>query len=159
MNHQRSSRKPHGPSIAVLSVALVLTAAAESALAEDPPPRETPIPAPGRSVAANDQSSAISTNPANLGFLTSSEARWTWVRTSEESKVPARGHAFDFALALPWHVGTGLRIDFARPGGSLARLHLAHLGARHRPHRGLVDGSLDSARLFRRLQARRPHVA
>ena len=118
MNHHRSSRKAHGPSIAVLSVAFVLTAGAESALAEDPPARETPIPAPGRSVAANDQSSAISTNPANLGFLTTSEARWTWVRTSEDSKVPARGHAFDFALALPWRVGTGLRMDFARPGGS-----------------------------------------
>jgi protease-4 len=117
MNHQRSSRKAHGLGIASLSVAFVLTAAGERAFAEDPPQRETPIPSPGRSIAANDQSSAITTNPANLGFLTTSEARWTWVRTGEESRVPARGHAFDFALALPWHMGTGLRLDFARPGG------------------------------------------
>ena len=117
MNHHRTSRKTRRPSIAPLSVALLLTAAAGGALADYPPARETPVPAPGRSIASNDQSSAISTNPANLGFLPSSEVRWTWVRTSEDSRVPARGHAFDFALVLPWRVGTGLRLDFARPGG------------------------------------------
>ena len=93
-------------------------ALAGSAFADYPPARQTPVGAPGRSIAGNDQSSAISLNPANLGFLTTSEARWTWVRTSEDSRVPARGHAFDFAIALPWRVGTGLRLDFARPGGA-----------------------------------------
>jgi protease-4 len=120
MNHQRTRRKALRPSIAPLtfaSIALVIATAAPSTFADYPPQRQTPIPAPGRSVAANDQSSAISTNPANLGFLPSTEARWTWVRTSEDSRVPARGHAFDFALALPWRIGTGLRLDFARPGG------------------------------------------
>jgi protease IV len=122
MNHQRTRRKALLPSIApvtLASIALTLAGitATRSTFADYPPQRETPIPAPGRSVAANDQSSAISTNPANLGFLSSSEVRWTWVRTSEDSRVPARGHAFDFALVLPWRIGTGLRLDFARPGG------------------------------------------
>jgi protease IV len=118
MNHHRTRRNTLRPSIASFTVALLSTGAAQRALADYPPARPTPIAAPGRSIAANDQSSAISTNPANLGFLPSSEARWTWVRTSEDSRVPARGHAFDFAVALPWRVGTGLRLDFARPGGA-----------------------------------------
>src|SRR6185503_5508437 len=117
MNHHRTRRKTRLPSIPPLTIALVLATTARSTLADYPPARETPIGAPGRSIAANDQSSAISTNPANLGFLPSSEVRWTWVRTSEESRVPARGHAFDFAFVLPWRIGTGLRLDFARPGG------------------------------------------
>src|SRR5689334_2483648 len=119
MNHHRIASKAHSVprSLAFSSIALVLATVGRSTFADYPPQRETPIPSPGRSVAANDQSSAISTNPANLGYLPSSEARWTWVRTSEDSRVPARGHAFDFALVLPWNIGTGLRLDFARPGG------------------------------------------
>jgi protease IV len=118
MNHPRTRRNTPSARAASLPLALVLTAIAGSAFADYPPARQTPIGAPGRSVAANDQSSAISLNPANLGFLASSEVRWTWVRTSEDSRVPARGHAFDFAIALPWRLGTGLRLDFARPGGA-----------------------------------------
>jgi protease-4 len=115
MNHHRTYRKTLRLSFPCLAIALVLAGAVDRARADDAPGRETPIPAPGRSVAANDQSSAIVTNPANLAFLPSSEFRWTWVRTSEDSRVPNRGHAFDFALALPWRIGTGLRLDFARP--------------------------------------------
>jgi hypothetical protein len=70
---------------------------------------------PGRSIASNDQSSATSTNPANLGYLVSSEARWTWVKTGEGSPVPGRGHAFDLAISLPANIGTGFRLDFVRP--------------------------------------------
>src|SRR4051794_30505876 len=80
-----------------------------------PPRRESPVITPGRSIAANDQSSAISTNPANLGYLVSSELRWTWVKTGEGSPDPGRGHAFDLALSLPANIGTGFRFDFARP--------------------------------------------
>jgi protease IV len=97
------------------SAMALLTAGVGAVLADPLPPREMPIPSPGRSVAANDQSSAISTNPANLGYLVSSEARWTWVKTGEGSLVPGRGHAFDFALLLPERIGTGVRFDFARP--------------------------------------------
>jgi protease IV len=117
MNHLRTRRNAPRARNASLPSAVLLAAVSGSALADYPPARQTPIGAPGRSIAANDQSSAIALNPANLGFLATSEARWTWVRTSEDSRVPARGHAFDFALQFPWRVGTGLRLDFVRPGG------------------------------------------
>src|SRR6185436_16162347 len=98
-----------------LSALVFFTAAPAPARAEPLPIRVATIPAPGRSVAADDQSSAIALNPANLGYLASSEARWTWVNTSDGSKQPERGHAFDLALLLPEHIGTGIRFDFARP--------------------------------------------
>ncbi|MET0594779.1 MAG: signal peptide peptidase SppA [Polyangiaceae bacterium] len=116
MNHQRTHRKALRSGLAALSAALVSSATFSGNAADYPPARQTAIPTPGRSIAANDQSSAISTNPANLGFLATSEARWTWYRPSESSLTPARGHAFDFALSLPWRIGTGLRLDVARPG-------------------------------------------
>jgi protease-4 len=103
-------------SLATLSFALTTTVL--GAVLAEQPRREAPVLAPGRSVAANDQSSAISTNPANLGFLVSSELRWTWVKTGDGSPDPSRGHAFDLALALPAHIGTGIRLDFARPNAA-----------------------------------------
>src|SRR6185295_1818598 len=78
-------------------VCVLWVAATRPAGAEAPPARETPIMTPGRSVAANDQSSSIVTNPAILGFLVSTEARWMWVSTGDGSPVPGRGHAFDLA--------------------------------------------------------------
>jgi len=93
----------------------IATTALHAVFADPPPRRETPTPTPGRSVASNDQSSATSTNPANLGYLVSSEARWTWVKTGEGSPVPGRGHAIDLAISLPAHIGTGFRFDFVRP--------------------------------------------
>src|SRR5882672_1319451 len=98
--------------IALASVSAVMT---HLALAVPPPARETKIEEPGRSIAGNDQSSAIATNPANVAFLPGTEARWTWVRTGQDAPEPSRGHAFDLAFALPFHLGTGLRLDLVRP--------------------------------------------
>jgi len=78
------------------------------------------VPAPGRSIASNDQASAIAVNPANLGFLVSPQLRWTWVRTGEGSPDPGRGHAFDLAFNLPGRLGTGMRLDFVRPNEAAA---------------------------------------
>ena len=113
-NERRTLRTLTAAAFALVAVGTVV----RGGLAEAPPPRETPIFAPGRSIAANDQSSAIVTNPANLGYLVSSEARWTWVRTGDASPVPTRGQAFDLAVALPAHIGTGLRMDFVRPNAA-----------------------------------------
>ena len=104
----------------VASVLAVLGPKLRQGWADPPPPRQTTIVPPGRSIAANDQSSAIATNPANLGFLVSTEARWTWVRSGSASPQPGRGHSFDLAFALPGPVGTGLRLDFARPNEAAA---------------------------------------
>jgi protease-4 len=114
----RHPAKPRCPVFAVASVLALVGLAPRVLKADPPPPRETAIFPPGRSIATNDQSSAIATNPANLGYLVTTEARWTWVRTGGASPVPSRGHAFDLALALPGSIGTGLRVDFARPNGS-----------------------------------------
>src|SRR5882724_4661264 len=101
----------------MLSFALATTAL-HAVLADPAPSRETPVPTPGRSIASNDQSSAISTNPANLGYLASTELRWTWVHSGDASPVPGRGHAFDLAFSLPAHIGTGVRLDFVRPNAA-----------------------------------------
>src|SRR5436190_12664602 len=97
--------------LGMVSAALVATALR----AEEPPHRETPVATPGRSIASNDQSSSISTNPANLGFLPATEARWTWVKTGDGSPVPGRGHAIDLAFPLFGNIATGFRFDFVRP--------------------------------------------
>jgi protease-4 len=94
---------------------VVVTAITTSATAQPRLPGSAGVPTPGRSLAANDQASAIATNPANLGNLVSPELRWTWVRTRDGSPDPGRGHAFDLAVNLPGHSGTGLRLDFVRP--------------------------------------------
>jgi len=115
MKETRIGRRSRSAWIGCVSACALLAVAIEGALAEAPPSRETPIPTPGRSIASNDQSSAIATNPANLGYLVSNELRWTWVRTGAASPVPGRGHAFDIAFSLLSNVGTGIRLDFVRP--------------------------------------------
>src|SRR3954466_1822377 len=95
-------------SLGAWGITLTAIMASSLALATPPPARQNLIMPPGRSVAANDQSSAIFTNPANLGYLPATEVRWNWTQTGEGSPDPARGHAFDLALALPAHIGTGL---------------------------------------------------
>src|SRR6266496_531237 len=101
MRHHATLRRVYACAI-LLSALLGPTTPAGHA---DPPvPRETTIFPPGRSIASNDQSSALATNPANLGFLRSTELRWTWVRTGGASPVSGRGHSFDLAFALPANV-------------------------------------------------------
>jgi protease-4 len=73
------------------------------------------VPVPGRSIAGNDESSAVATNPANVAFLPAWEARFTWVRTGASSPDPGRGQAFDLGLRLPFQLATGLRFDLVRP--------------------------------------------
>src|SRR5947199_6171063 len=109
-----NERRPRAIGFGV-AVSLLALTTLKAGMADPQPRRETPVPTPGRSIASNDEGSATSTNPANLGFLVSSEARWMWVKTGEGSPMPGRGHAFDLALSLPANIGTGLRLDFVRP--------------------------------------------
>lgn len=98
-----------------LLTALALTMSAGSSHAAEPPIREDRLPVPGRSLAGNDQASAIESNPANLAFLPAAELRWTWIRTGQGSPSPLRGHAFDLGLPLPFRLATGLRLDYVLP--------------------------------------------
>jgi len=114
--HSKRKRTMTSPlSRVALASALALGLVAGDARAIEPPVREDRLPVPGRSVASNDQSSAIAQNPANLAFLPAAELRWTWIRTGQASPNPLRGHAFDLGLPLFLGLSTGLRLDWVRP--------------------------------------------
>ena len=94
------------------SIGLLL---ATTALATQPPltPSE-PIPSPGRSLASDDDTTAIAVNPANLAFLPAPELRWQWAWTEATSPLPGRGHAISLGAPL-WVLATGLRLDLLDP--------------------------------------------
>jgi protease-4 len=97
---------------ALLAASLTLA----SGLAHAAPPWKPSeyVPAPGRTVASADDSTAVAVNPALLPFVPDAEARWSWLWTDGDAKTPARGHAFGAALPL-WFLGTGLRLDALDP--------------------------------------------
>jgi protease-4 len=99
----------------VLTLLFSNAAQAQSAAA-----RPTPLPAYGRSTAGTDDSTALVLNPANLAFLPAAELRWTSRYLDEDALVPWQGHAFSFALPLPFAMSTGLRLDLVDPPSSLA---------------------------------------
>lgn len=97
----------------VLALALLPTA---SAWAQEGTPRPGPLPAFGRTLVGNDDSTAIVQNPANLAFLPGAELRWTGAFLSEDAAIPSQGHAI--GLALPFGfipVATGFRFDMVSP--------------------------------------------
>lgn len=100
--------------LASLLCAGVFVAHTDQAAAE---PRPERVPSPGRSAASSDDGTALALNPANLSFLPGTDFRWTWVRPGNGSTSPARGHSFSLAGALPFGLGTGIRMDFVRPAG------------------------------------------
>lgn len=100
---------------------LTLTLLSSSvALAQTSTARPTPLPAYGRSTASTDDSTALVLNPANLAFLPAAELRWTSRYLDENARLPWQGHAFSFALPLPFSVSTGLRLDLVDPPSELA---------------------------------------
>lgn len=103
-------------SAAVFSTFSLLVALSSSAFAQTRfVPSQAGVIAPGRSIAGNDDASALSTNPANLGFLPAGEFRWTWVNTPQEARVEQRGHSFDMATPLLGGFSAGVRLDLVRP--------------------------------------------
>src|SRR5688572_25990107 len=84
--------------------------------AQTPIARPTPLPALGRSVVGNGDSSAIVQNPANLAFLPGPELRWSGYFLGDTAEVPTAGHAFGFAFPFGFiPVATGLRFDIVTP--------------------------------------------
>ncbi|NUP09467.1 MAG: signal peptide peptidase SppA [Polyangiaceae bacterium] len=100
----------------VLAPLIVLGAAlfAESGVAAPPLSPSEPLPSPGKSVATDDDASAVAVNPANLAFVPDPELRWMWTYTGELADLPMRGHAIDVAAPL-WFFGTGLRVELHNP--------------------------------------------
>jgi len=99
-----------------VSTLLLSTTFAGLAQAQTPIARPTPLPALGRSVVGNPDSSAIVQNPANLAFLPAPEFRWSGYFLGDTAEVPTAGHAFAFALPLGFiPVSTGIRFDMVTP--------------------------------------------
>lgn len=98
---------------------LMLTAL--SAEAQDGTQRPTTLPAFGRTLVGNDDSTAIVQNPANLAFLPGAELRWTGAFLNEGAEAPSQGHAIGFALPLEFlPLATGFRLDMVSPPGRAA---------------------------------------
>ncbi|HQY62434.1 MAG TPA: signal peptide peptidase SppA [Polyangiaceae bacterium] len=93
---------------------LALVASAGLARAEPFPARGERVFSPGRSAASEDSGEALVLNPANLGFLTGKELRWTGVRCTDTQRV-ACGHSFDLSTPVMWGLGAGFRVDYISP--------------------------------------------
>lgn len=101
-----------------LGLGLGFLAAAQSASAQTLQ-RPERVPELGRSFVTSDDSTAISTNPANLAFLPGAEARWSSVFLDDQLSSPLQGDAFSAATRLPFSLSTGLRLDLLHsPTGS-----------------------------------------
>ncbi len=105
-------------------LSLAILGLATNAGAQSSSARPTPLPAYGRSVAATDDSTALVLNPANLAFMPGGELRWTSRYLDEAARLPWQGHAFSFAVPLPFSLSTGLRVDFVDPPSALAAASL-----------------------------------
>ncbi len=87
-----------------------------SALAQVTEGQPTPLPALGRSIATNDDTTSLVTNPANLAFIPGAEFRWSSIYLDESNAVPWQGHAFGLGFPLPFvPISTGVRLDLIDP--------------------------------------------
>jgi protease-4 len=89
--------------------------------AQTPVARPTPLPAFGRSLVGNEDTTSLVQNPANLAFLSGGEFRWSSVYLNESAQVPYQGHAFAFGMPISFlNLATGLRVDLVDPPSELA---------------------------------------
>lgn len=97
--------------------ALVCTMSLTSTLfAQSHTERLTPLPAFGRSLVGNADSTAMVQNPANLAFLPASEFRFVAAFADEDTPVSTQGSSVAFATPLGFlPISTGLRLDMLRP--------------------------------------------
>lgn len=104
----------------VLSRALVLSAlgccVGSEAQAQALPTRPAPLPATGRSVVSNEDSTAVVQNPANVAFLPGAELRFTGSFLNEDVSTLEQGYALGFASSTPSiPLGVGVRFDWLDP--------------------------------------------
>lgn len=108
--------------VALTTVALTTVALTTSDVqAQNGTERPTTLPAYGRTLVGNDDSTAIVHNPANLAFLPGAELRWTGAFLNERASTPGQGHAIGFAFPFEFlPLATGVRFDMVRPPGQAA---------------------------------------
>ncbi len=108
----------------LLLLLLLLVSSGVAVNAQEPIRRALPLPALGRSVASDDDTTALVLNPANLAFMPAAELRWSSIYLDEDTRVPWQGHAIALGFPLPLiPLSTGLRFDLVDPpraAGSLA---------------------------------------
>ncbi|MBN1605490.1 MAG: signal peptide peptidase SppA [Polyangiaceae bacterium] len=96
----------------------VLAAAISSsrASAQTVPARPERLPAFGRSVASDDDTTSLVVNPANLAFLPAPEFRWNSTYLEEDALALWQGHAVAVGTPVPIvPLATGLRFDIIDP--------------------------------------------
>jgi protease-4 len=90
--------------------------AAASTGAQTPDDRATPLPASGRSIVSDEDSSSIVLNPANLALMPAWDMRWQAVFLDESAMVPWQGHSFGLGTPIELlNLGLGLRVDLLDP--------------------------------------------
>jgi len=111
------------PRVATSTLLLALgSLGARHAHAQFPTEQPTRLPALGRSAVSNDDSTALVTNPANIGFLPGAELRWTGMFLNEDATATYQGHAFGLAFPIPFlSMATGLRLDLVSPPNAAAQ--------------------------------------
>ena len=96
-----------GSSLALLTSSLA---------AQTPDDRATPLPAFGRSLVSDEDTSAIVLNPANIALMPSWEVRWQAAFLDEKALVPWQGHSFAVGAPIDFlNLGVGLRVDLLDP--------------------------------------------
>lgn len=101
-----------------LAFALGATASlwGSAAWAQSLPTRPQPLPATGRSVVSNEDSTAVVQNPANVAFLPGAELRFSGSFLNEDAEALEQGYAVGFAASAPGiPLGVGMRFDWLDP--------------------------------------------
>jgi protease IV len=103
--------------VAFLGGALLAAATLSGeASAQTVPARPERLPAFGRSVASDDDTTSLVVNPANLAFLPAAELRWNSMYLEEDALALWQGHAIAVGTPIPIvPLATGLRFDIVDP--------------------------------------------
>lgn len=105
-------------SLALSSFALATTTLVAHA---DSPASAPLVTAPGHATASADDADSVVRNPANLGFLTDFDLRYTGRFCASGSSATSCGHGFGLATPLFLGLAGGARFDYVTAGlGSLA---------------------------------------
>ena len=103
--------------LAFLGGTLIAVASlSNEASAQTYPARPERLPAFGRSVASDDDTTSLVVNPANLAFLPAAELRWSSAYLEENARALWQGHAIAVGTPIPLvPLATGLRFDIVDP--------------------------------------------
>ena len=120
VKHSRHARRapPLAAALFGLLIGSLPAIAAAPAHAQDREVGYSRLPAFGRSIVYNDDTTALVVNPATLAFMPEPELRWTSVYLQHDAEVPWQGHSIGFGFPISiLSMATGLRLDLVDPPG------------------------------------------